>query len=64
MRRYIKITRSDVDGSYIQPVELIGNAVDGELDDIDYYELGTKLILEIIEMHPDDYEQLPEFGGW
>ena len=63
--KYIKITRSDVEGSYIVPKEDISDAVDGEIiTDLDYVEPGTSVTLTIVEMTEEEYEKLEEFAGW
>lgn len=62
---YIKITRSDTDGSYIQPLDDIQYAIDAELDGAaEWGEPGTKITLELVEMSEEEYEALPEFTGW
>ena len=58
---FIKITRSDTGGSYIQPLAEIANAVDGEIDGI---EAGESVTLTAIEMTEEAYAKLPEFTGW
>lgn len=59
--KYFKITRSDYDGYYIQPISDIASAIDAEIVDA---EAGLKITLEIIEMPESQYEKLPEFVGW
>lgn len=59
--KYLKVTRFDVGGSYIQPLSKMGDVVDGEFSDA---EAGDKIILELVEMPEEDYERLPEFMGW
>jgi len=64
-KRYIKITRSGTDGSYIQPQDAVLGTVEDELlDCIDYLELGDSITLTVIEMDEREYEALPEFEGW
>lgn len=62
--KYIQITRSDVTGNYIEKRENIIAAVEGELDNIDYMDMGTQIILTIVDMEQQDFEKLPEFLGW
>jgi hypothetical protein len=59
--RYIKVTRPDIGGSYINPISEIRNIIDGEFSDADP---GDKITLELVEMSEEDYEKLPEFMGW
>lgn len=47
-------------GSYIQPLNEVGIAMDGEFDGA---EAGTKWEIELLEMTPAEYEALPEFAG-
>lgn len=63
-KKYIKITRSDVDGNYtITQDELLG-VVEGELDGLEYLPDGTQVIMTVVEMEENEYEKLPEFQGW
>jgi len=62
--KYIKVTRSDVQGSYIQPVKDIPGIVQGELDDIEYLSPGVSVALTVVEMPEEEYAKLPEFAGW
>jgi hypothetical protein len=63
--KYIKITRNDVDGSYIVPKEQLTNVIDGEVvENLDYVEPGTEVTLTIVEMTKQEYEKLDEFEGW
>lgn len=61
--RYVKITREDTGGCYIQPYTPrdVMNVIDGEFNGA---EPGDKIILELIEMTDAEYEALPEFQGW
>lgn len=54
------------EGSYIQPLEGLMTALDGELDDFKGGYIGDKIAieLEIIEMTDEEYDALPEFPGW
>jgi len=63
-KKYISLTRSDLAGGYTIPRELIFNAIDAELDGIEYIESGTSITLEVVEMDEQVYEKLPEFMGW
>jgi hypothetical protein len=63
--QYARISREPLGGSYIQPLSSIMDAMQGELDGIeDYAETGEKIIIEIIEMDEDKYNNLEEFAGW
>lgn len=61
MSKYIKITLHG-GGSYVQPLNEIPNAMDGELDGL---EIGDKITLdfEAIEMADEEYQKLPDFAG-
>jgi len=61
--RYVKITRGDMSGSYVEPYTPrdVMNVIDGEFSDA---ELGEKITLELIEMTEEEYDALPEFQGW
>ena len=60
-KTYIEITRSDISGSYIQPLEGVFSAIDGELDGI---EKDVFVHLKAVVMTQEEYENLPEFTGW
>lgn len=60
-QRYCKITLNG-GGSYIQPMDQLHNALDGELDGLDIGEERT-LSFELVEMTKTEYESLPEFAG-
>ena len=64
MPKFMKIERSDTAGSYIDEIKSLPQVLDGELDDIDYIEPGTQIILTIVEMSQEEFESLPEFEGW
>ena len=64
MKKYIKVKRSDVAGNYTQDVREISDAVQAELDDIEYLPVGTTITLTVVEMTEQEYESLPEFEGW
>jgi hypothetical protein len=59
--RYMKITLHG-GGSYVQPLDKIHQALDGELDGL---QLDDKITLdfELVEMDDDEYENLMEFAG-
>lgn len=59
---YLEVSRPEM-GSYIQSFEEIG-VVHEEVTEMQYGELGEKLILELVEMEEEDYKKLPEFIGW
>lgn len=58
-RRYIRITLEGF-GTYLQPIEELQQALDGEFDSAPP---GTRWTLELVEMDPADFERLPEFQG-
>jgi hypothetical protein len=58
-QRYARISLEGY-SSYIQPLDQIETAINGEMDGA---EIGTKLTIEIIEMTPAEYAALPEFQG-
>jgi len=60
IKKYVRITRKESAG-YIQPLNELATALDGEFDGA---EVGDQVTLELIEMEESDYEALPEFGGW
>lgn len=64
MPKYVKITRSDLSGSYIVSVEEAPGMVQSELDGIEYDTPGTSITLTAVEMSRDEFENLPEFKGW
>ena len=64
MAKFIKISRSDIDGGYIEKQENIVGAVEGELDGFEYLKAGTQIILTVVEMTQEEYDALPEFVGW
>jgi hypothetical protein len=49
-------------GSYVQPLDKIHQAIDGELDGL---QLDDKITIdfELVEMDEDEYENLMEFAG-
>ncbi len=63
-RKYVKVERSDASGSYIVKEEQLIGVFDGEFDGIQDWNVGTKLILTIVEMEPQEFQELPEFMGW
>lgn len=64
MPKFVKIERSDTAGSYVDEIKSLPQVMDGELSDIDYTEPGTQIILTIVEMSQEEFENLPEFEGW
>ena len=62
---YVKITLVG-EGSYIQPLSDLMQAIDGELDELKCGYVGTKMTyeFEVIEMTDEEYNKLPEFQGW
>jgi hypothetical protein len=61
---FVKIERSDMAGSYIQEAKDIPSMMDGELDGIEFLDVGTTITLTIVEMSQEEYDDLPEFEGW
>ncbi len=64
MPKFVKIERSDTAGNYIDEIKSLPQVLDGELSDIDYIEPGTQIILTVVEMSQEEFENLPEFEGW
>ena len=62
--KYIKITRSDTKGSYIQEKQDLSSILSAEFDDLDYLDQGVSITLTVVEMSPEKYKKLPEFIGW
>lgn len=63
-KKFIKLSRSDTEGSYLVPPKMISGAVNGELDGMEFWEPGTQIILEVVEMDENEFEELTEFEGW
>ena len=61
IKQYAKITRSDTIGYYIQPLELLEYAINGEKDG---NETGDSITITFIEMEEEEYNKLTEFEGW
>ncbi len=59
--KYIRVTRSDVDGSFTIPLDNFCDVIDAELEGT---EIGESMILTIVEMPEEEYVKLPEFMGW
>lgn len=64
--KYVQIKLIGENGSYIQPIDDLLQALDGEVDDIRAGIVGTKISieLEVVEMSDEEYEKLPDFTGW
>jgi hypothetical protein len=61
---YAKISRKDM-GSYIQPLNLLWDAIDAELDGVEEWaEVGEGFSIEFVEMTQEEYDNLDEFMGW
>lgn len=61
---YAKISRED-NGSYIQPLESIMDALDAEFDGVEQWaEVGDRISITFVEMSEEDYGKLEEFSGW
>jgi hypothetical protein len=59
--KYIKIKLHGA-RSYIQPIEELATAIEGELDGLS---IGEKITLDFepIDMTEEEYNELPEFDG-
>lgn len=64
MPRYIRITRSDVEGNYTVLPEEAPGMIQAELDCVEWDEPGTRITLTVVEMPRDEFANLPEFEGW
>ena len=60
MAKFIKITRPGM-GGYIQPIEDLANAIDGEFDGAFP---GDMITLTLVEISREEYDAMPEFAGW
>lgn len=59
---FVPLYRDVLLGLYVQQPNEVLNAIGGELNcDI---ETGTKIVLEVVELTEDEYNQLPEFRGY
>ena len=61
MSKYVRVTRNDVKGSYIQRIEDVKYALDGELDGA---KVGDAITFTVIELPDEEYDNSPEFQGW
>lgn len=64
MPKFIKVTRSDNQGGYIQSLKEAMNIIDGEFDDIEDMPVGTTVHLTVVEMTQEEYDNLGDFQGW
>jgi hypothetical protein len=65
MTKFIRITRSDAEGSYAQRPTKVHGMIDGELLDVlEYSNPGVSITLTVIEMSEEAFDKLPEFTGW
>jgi len=65
MPKFIRITRSDTEGSYAQRPTEVHGMIDGELLDVlEYLNPGDSITLTVVEMSEDAFNNLPEFAGW
>ncbi|MFA5808729.1 MAG: hypothetical protein WC935_00145 [Thermoleophilia bacterium] len=62
--KYIKVSRSDMPGSYTDTLKGAANCVEGEFDGIEGVPVGTSITLTVVEMSEEEYAKLPEFDGW
>lgn len=64
-KKYIKITRNNISGGYIEKIENLHSCIDSEfINTIDDNNVGDSLILTIIELTEEEYNNLKEFSGW
>jgi hypothetical protein len=64
-KKYIRVTRNNIDGSYIERVDNLIGLIEGEIiSTIDDNNVGDSLILTVVEMTEEEYNSLPEFEGW
>ena len=63
-QKYVKVTRSDQAGSYVQPKNMLDTIIDAEFDGLDYLDDGTSVTLTVVSMTDKEYEALSEFDGW
>ena len=59
MKKYVKISLLG-GGSYVQPMDRLMDAIDGEMDGAPK---GTTIKLVVVEMSDEEYRKLPEFTG-
>lgn len=57
--KYVRISLHGGSG-YVQPVDKLAAAWDGELDDAD---VGDKWTVEVVDITDEEYKQLPDFAG-
>ncbi|MCU7934157.1 MAG: hypothetical protein KZQ99_04660 [Candidatus Thiodiazotropha sp. (ex Dulcina madagascariensis)] len=58
-KKFMRITLHG-GGTYIQPIDQLHNAFDGDLDGA---EPGDKWSLELVEMYQEEVDALPDFQG-
>ena len=63
MPKYIRVTRSDEEGSYTLAYDEILN-LSYEFELLEWMGIGTTVTLTVIEMTEEEYKNLPEFMGW
>jgi hypothetical protein len=61
MGKYVRVTRNDVKGNYVQRIEDVKHALDGELDGA---KVGDAITFTVIELPDEEYDNSPEFQGW
>jgi hypothetical protein len=65
IKRYLKITRSDCQGSYVEEDFNIMNALSAELDGMaEYANVGDSVTVTVVEMDEEEFKDLEEFTGW
>ena len=60
-KQYIKVMIDSYSSYYVAEKNELCYALDGELDGIS---TGDKIILEVVEMTEEEFQNLPEFEGW
>lgn len=61
--RYVKIQRREeefVSSTFVAPREATPDIVALELNDIDFLDVGTQIILTIVEMSDEDFNKIPD----
>ena len=64
MSNYVKIERSDAQGSYIEKLERLLASIEAETDGWDNAKPGVKITLTLVQVSDEEYEKSPEFTGW
>jgi hypothetical protein len=59
--QFVKVSRSDIPGSYLLRPEQLAEIYSMELAES---EIGTIISLELVSMTEEEFENIPEFVGW